>query len=246
MRALACIVSVLIGGCEPVMDGAWSVDEHETESSPTAGGAAEIAMDAAAPPTAFKPRSLVAEGDSLTFRGGPDTYVNQFVAHADPTLASVATLASGGSTIASVEGRTAAVDSMLHVDRQNILSVLIGTNDNANGTPAQTFLMRLAAYLDARRERGWIVVAITVPPTSSTVAAHFAWRDTVNTQIRSWVGVHCDAVSDFAADPTMGAPSAPLDPTLYHDGIHQTPAGHAALELVYRETINSLPQEEMP
>jgi lysophospholipase L1-like esterase len=74
----------------------------------------------------------------------------------------------------------------------------------------------------------------------STVTGFNTERDTVNATIRTWVGVHADAIADFAADPTMGPDSAAASTTLYSDGTHPTDAGYVLLERVLQPVINGL------
>ena len=123
--------------------------------------------------------------------------------------------------------------------RTFILSVLIGTNDLHGGVSiVPTYLTDLAAYLDARRAAGWKVVLCTVPP--GTASGFNAARNLANTTLRTWVGVHADALCDFAADPTMGPDAAASDTSLYGDGEHPTAAGQAILEPIYRAAINGI------
>ena len=109
-----------------------------------------------------------------------------------------------------------------------------------------TFLSDYAAYCDARRAAGWKVAVVTILPRISDVSDSFnSRRSTINAAIATWVGVHCDAIVDFAADPTMGPNSAAngvstYNATYYADGVHPTNAGHVILETVYRAVINSL------
>jgi hypothetical protein len=65
-------------------------------------------------------------------------------------------------------------------------------------------------------------------------------RNQVNAAIRTWVGLHADAIVDFAADPTMGPDAACLDTTLYQDGLHPTDHGHSILEPIFAAVINAM------
>lgn len=117
--------------------------------------------------------------------------------------------------------------------------MLLGANDLTNESlNVATWLSDFAAYCDARRAAGWKVVAATILP--STNASVTAKRGTVNTALRSWVGVHADAIADFAADATMGPDAAASDTTYYADGVHPTAAGHALLEPIMTAAINGL------
>jgi hypothetical protein len=82
-------------------------------------------------------------------------------------------------------------------------------------------------------------VVITVTPRNN--ATFNARRAIVNSAFRtSWVGVHADAIADFAADPTMGPDAAASNTTYYADGVHPTAAGQAILETIIRPVINGL------
>ena len=60
------------------------------------------------------------------------------------------------------------------------------------------------------------------------------------------MGVHIDAVIDFAADPVMGPDSAAQDKTLYHDGLHPTDGcgmgcgGQGKLAAIYTPVVDRL------
>lgn len=193
-------------------------------------------------------RFLCAEGDSISAHDNSITYPWQFGPNANPALFGI-DLAVSGSTISNLNLRAAQVDAMLppynkRAGRKFILSVLIGTNDLASypgGTAA--WLAALATYLDARRAAGWLVAIGTILPCTTT--GFNAARNTANTTLRTWTGVHCDAIFDFAADATMGPDSVAPDggaynATYYSDGKHPTAAGHIILETIYRATINGM------
>ena len=74
----------------------------------------------------------------------------------------------------------------------------------------------------------------------STASGFNTARNTVNTTLRTWVGTHCDAIADFAADATMGPDAAASNATYYSDGTHPTAAGQVILETVIRSVINAL------
>jgi hypothetical protein len=190
-------------------------------------------------------RVLVAEGDSIT-GAFSYSYPYLFGSHASPALYGV-DYAISGSTIASMNSRASTVDGIIPPNTQGrefILSVLIGANDLSSsysgpgGTGVSGWLADLATYLDARRAAGWKVVLCTVLPR--TASGFNAARDAANTTLRTWVGVHADALCDFAADPTMGPDAAASNTTYYADGTHPTAAGQAILEPIYQAAINSI------
>lgn len=182
-------------------------------------------------------RVYVAEGDSITEATGSYAYL--FGANASPAVIG-SNKAVSGSTLASLNSRAATVDlAIASTAQDHILSVLIGANDLAgySGGAAQ-YITDLAAYCDARRAAGWQVVICTILPTTN--ATHNTRRATVNAAIAGWVGVHADAIADFAANGTMGDDADASNLTYYSDGVHPTAAGQAVLEPILRAAINAL------
>jgi hypothetical protein len=130
-------------------------------------------------------RILAFEGDSIT--GGFNySWPYLYGPNASPSMFG-ANYAVSGSTIADMVARAATVDGVIPPNkgsRKFILSVLIGANDLATlGT--STWLTNLAAYLDARRAAGWIVVICTVlPRTIPTVKGSFSGTGRYNHRSR--------------------------------------------------------------
>ena len=178
-------------------------------------------------------RIYVAEGDSITAAPTtPLSYAYRFGPNANPTVIGE-DIAVSGSALADMNARAANLDAIIPPNRSGrkfILSVLIGAN--GIDTPG------LATYLDARRAAGWKVVLCTILPR--TADGFNALRDAANTTMRGWVGVHADAIADFAADPTMGPDAAAANTALYSDGTHPTDAGQTILESIIRPVINAL------
>lgn len=162
------------------------------------------------------------------------------------------TWGSSGSNIDQWNGyaTTPGIDNIMTgpPSQRYILSMEIGANDlgirghyagNVSG-----FLTALASFLDARRAAGWKVVATTVLARldQSDGGTQFNLdRATVNSTIRTWVGTHCDAVADWAADPTMGTDTAPNNTTYFGgDKVHPTEVGFAILAPISAAAINSI------
>ena len=195
-------------------------------------------------------RIYAAEGNSITAMASY-TYPHLFGPNANPpVLGSV--FAVSGSGIADMVRRAPNVDAQIPASpgsRKFILSVMIGRNDlstgysGPGGTGIAGWLTDLAAYLDARRAKGWKVVLCTILP--ATAGGFNAARDTANATLRTWVGVHCDAIADMASDPTMGidgdgSTTGPWNTTYYADGTHPTNAGQVLLEPYLRAAVNGL------
>jgi lysophospholipase L1-like esterase len=181
----------------------------------------------------------VSEGDSLSAQ----TYGNLFVPNATTSLI-YRNNAVGGSTMATLNSRAAALDALLPANRGTrkfILSVMIGANDLNIGYSggASGYATDLAAYCDARRAAGWIVIVGTLLPRIG-VTNWSTLRATVNAAIATWVGVHCNGVADFASEPTYGPDAAASDTAKYPDGLHPVAAGYTAMEVVIRPVINGL------
>ena len=180
-----------------------------------------------------------AEGDSITSAPAIGSYAHKYGVNASTTTFG-SVRAVSGSTIADLVSRASAVDAIIPpalAGRKPILSVLIGRNDLLTlGT--STWLTNLAAYLDARRSAGWTVALGTILP--ATAGGFNVARNTANATLSTWVGTHCDAIIDFAANATMGPDAAASNATYYSDGTHPTAAGQVILETVARTVLNSL------
>ncbi len=187
-----------------------------------------------------------AEGDSITigaFSGeGQVGYPDILIGQGTPRL-TLTNLAHAGNGIPHVIGRAATVDALTSVPR--VLSVLIGCNDLSNmlNTEAQ-FLSDVAGYFDGRSS-DFKKIACTILPSTRAVdggdpPSFNTRRNSVNDVIRTWVGVHVDAVCDFAANPTIGPDAAASDGDKYGDGIHPSHATQLVMATVMLATLNSL------
>lgn len=186
-------------------------------------------------------RYLVAVGDSLTVDSTTPSYAHLFHANASPRCYG-AVYAQSGGTLTNLISNAAVVDGVLPASlgsNDYILSVLIGTNDLTASSDVPAFLADLAAYCDARRAAGWKVALGTLLPADRS---NFnTRRNTANTTIRTWAGVHADVIIDFAANTTIGEDGDELNTTYYSDGVHPTLAGQEIMESIYRTAINGLP-----
>jgi lysophospholipase L1-like esterase len=156
----------------------------------------------------------------------------------------------GGSSVGQVAARASKVVTC----NPEVLTVLIGANDLYNWNPAVTtqhWLNKLWAYTDSMRAKGFKVAVGTILPRY--MASNPSWSATfnqrraqANSAIRGAVGVHIDAVIDFAADPVMGPDAAAQDKTLYYDGLHPTDAcgmgcgGQGKLAVIYTPVVDRL------
>jgi lysophospholipase L1-like esterase len=195
-------------------------------------------------------RVLLAEGDSITAANNGDApgggYIRVFRSNATGRIRG-SIKAVNGNKLSDVVARAPYVDAIpsSHPGRTFVLSCLIGANDLTNypgatdAAAAANYTADLFAYYDARRSAGYKVVACTILPTSN--ATHNARRAIVNANIRAAVGVHCDAVADFAGDAQMGSDNAyTAYPANWFDAVHPNDAGHVRMEAIYRPVVNAL------
>lgn len=198
-------------------------------------------------------RVYFAEGHSIPANATGYPYL--FGPNSSPKVVGINN-AVGGTTLASMTARAAALDAKLPTNRTGrkfILTVDIGTNDlysyagATDAIAAAAYATALAAYCDARRAAGWLVVGVPVLPRSDAgigapaVAAHNARRALLRTEQLTWVGTHYDAFADWGGDATMWPDAASNNVTYYNaDKIHPILAGHTILETYVRTAINAL------
>ena len=123
--------------------------------------------------------------------------------------------------------------------QEQIISFEVGANDLATGVNVTTLLSTYSALCDRQRARGRKVVVHTAMfRTDGNMGS--TERGTFNTAVRTWVGVHCDAIADWAANATMGTDTSPNNATNFQDLVHPTIAGYAILEPITRAAINGV------
>jgi hypothetical protein len=122
-----------------------------------------------------------------------------------------------------------------------VLHIEFGANEGAG---LNLLAANLAVACDSARAAGWKVVVATVLPRNDAGdgGADFnAKRATHNATVRTWVGVHCNAVSDIGGHAIMGLDATANDPTYFSAGkVHPNHTGHGLLEPVVRAAINSV------
>ncbi|MBB3347833.1 SGNH/GDSL hydrolase family protein [Sphingomonas sp. BK069] len=214
---------------------------------PNSAAAAEPAPAATPSATAAPAASgsgVLSEGDSISvFWGGSHTGLYA-ASHPKVTFYGKAV---GGSGVNDLEARADA-DLALH---PRLLTVLIGANDLQAAGGARAWLEQLFRYT-ARFKAAGVTVAvgtllpINIPDQPRYTSVHNERRQIVNAELRAAVGHEIDAVIDFAADPVMGPDTAPLDKTLYKDGLHPTDGGpngaggQGKLALIYAKAVDAL------
>lgn len=115
-----------------------------------------------------------------------------------------------------------------------------GTNDLLGGS-------RTAAQLQADTEAlcllmqadGALVIVSTILPATGYTAPKEAHRVAYNTWLRANWPTFADGLDDRAADPVMGDASAPVNATLFSDGLHVARPGYVLLEPIRRPQIET-------
>jgi lysophospholipase L1-like esterase len=127
--------------------------------------------------------------------------------------------------------------------RNNILSLLAGTNDLQNHETASAIYQLIQRYAAAAHRVGFRVVVCTVMPRGSFTSQMEAERVALNRAlVNGWRGF-ADGLVDLAGDPVLGPPRALRDGRVYiSDGIHLTDYGYQTLASDMAETVNRLAQ----
>jgi lysophospholipase L1-like esterase len=197
------------------------------------------------------------EGDSRTIggQGTPPTTPPLTLAinsGSVPWVTGYSNPAQGGATLngsgATVYSRQTADDNLITLNpgyANYVISILIGVNDfGVDGISTSTYLSQLAAWGDARRTAGWKVIMCTELPayTGSQATSYSAWRSTVNATIKTWIGVHCNAVCDLAADPNIGQDGDQANTTYFvPDNLHPNTAGSTIMSTIMMAALGTLP-----
>jgi lysophospholipase L1-like esterase len=182
-------------------------------------------------------RFLIVGGDSLT--GGDTGYPAVFLSHDSPSVL-FAIYSLNGGTLADVAPRMASKIPATRVTGSKYIVSLMVTNGLSD---VSAYLTLLQGVCDDFIADGAIMVLGTLPPRAETGPniGFNAKRNAVNTEIRTWVGTHCHAIFDLAADATVGTDAAGEDTSLYFDGVHPTATVESTyFEPIYRAAINAL------
>lgn len=234
--------------------GFWNRALNKTEITAARQATFDRALsNGIANPTLANNRVWVAVGDSITDSRGQLNYPNQAALSMSPATTVWNWGQSGWglksptpSVVRTLYHDAADLDDMIPVNkngRKFILSILIGANDlqgYSGGTSQYT--TDLLAYCAARYAAGWDKIALcTNTPIKPALQPTFnTARATLAASIRASVGTSCDAVIDFAADPTYGTNAAALDVSKYADGEHPTLATQILMGATAAAVINTL------
>jgi len=198
-------------------------------------------------------RIVMVEGDSISGDQGNDKgyarlyKANQTVPAWVITRSRSGSTALGPNTSTSLTARATELDTAFPPGRSmtKILTVFIGANDLYLAASAAAWTADLLTYVTARKAAGWKVAVCTIlakGTAQSNYVVHNAYRATVNTSLRTWVGLgYCDALVDFAADATMGTDAAANNLAVWNaDGLHPNATGHIYLEVIYRAVVDAM------
>jgi hypothetical protein len=216
------------------------------------GSPNRAALDGGGPAAIAGTTYYLAEGDSRTHSTAMvtapgDLYPAQIMAAELFVVEN--TQAVDGSTLTDMIGRATADDALKTANpgfANYVLTAWIGVNSaigagdyvgNASG-----FLTAFASYCDARRTAGWKVVVCTELPayTGTDATAYSSWRATVNAGIKTWLGVHADAIADIAADPNIGPDGSQLTAYWNSDNLHPNTLAHNIIAPIVRAAIQSI------
>lgn len=186
--------------------------------------------------------NIVFNGTSITAGNGTSSWANTFGVVSGATLTN---LAVSGSTVADVVGRESSALALFVGGALNLYACEAGANNFLNGNTVADDAAQAALFThyDAMRAGGFKVIDTTLLPqqrggamTTNFVAA----RAVYNPQRRSAVGVHSDAIIDWAANSIIGPDAAALDLTYWSaDALHPNKTGQGIMLQDARYVFNT-------
>lgn len=184
-------------------------------------------------------------GDSITGGTGDSRY-GGYSGRAALTLpVNCYANAQGGAQLTSfVSGYSSSLTKSIIVGLRGQPSVVflhMGTNDlTIGGRTAAQIYADIQAYAGFVRADGAKIVVSTILPNAGWNGTQQTTRNDLNTLIRNGWSSFADGLCDFAADPVMGPQAAASNATLYGDGLHPAPQGHANLAVLADAAIRPL------
>lgn len=191
--------------------------------------AARLAYSAAFDVATTTTKQVIALGDSI-FAGQPLTRQHSAVRDAMASMPSGTrfhNMSVGGATTQSVTTLYPISYTAIIAAHPSVVVINLGTNNVSAGDSASTIFSGLGDLCDLVHADGGKVIICTLLPSNAYTSPKLAQLAALNTQIRADWATIADGMIDYAADPTMGAPTAPADTTLYIDGIHPTELGES-------------------
>jgi lysophospholipase L1-like esterase len=125
--------------------------------------------------------------------------------------------------------------------RNNILSILAGTNDLQNGEAGQDIFELLKRYAAAAKQAGFKVVVCSIMPRRTFTPKMEAERQRLNGLLISDWQDFADGFVDLASDPLLGPLAALDDHNVYiTDGTHLTDYGYQTLANDMAQVVDRL------
>lgn len=212
--------------------------------STTDGDAVVASMKTASGYNAAFPYRVVFAGDSIMEGTGSLLLRNMPLQMALTKNAELFNMAIHGQTLATeYTGRVARFSTLFTASYPCVFFIEGGTNDIANATTGANLYANTTAPLIAYlKGLGFKAVAGTLlPRTGSTgwTAAMENERLAYNALVVA-NSAAADLVLDLAADPVMGATSAPADTAKYVDKVHPTSTGYGYLAPLYTAALQTV------
>lgn len=193
-------------------------------------GGASVALD-----------SLTAEGDSITYGDGTQSY-NRNWAAANPSI-TYANVSAGGAVLGTVADTLPTNSAYARragtlATNAKILSLALGANDLTSYASAQAYHDALQTFTAPFRSAGWKIVICGVLERNSQLPTINTFRHALHTLFKASLGVWIDAFADFD-DMPIGADGASSDITLFSDGTHPTySTGHGQMQVKFTTAMN--------
>lgn len=187
-------------------------------------------------------RKIVFDGNSLTAGVGASLYpyptqIPFYYRYKTLTLVNL------GVPSATTAQRMAANSTLAHYEAGAVAVLWEITNDLYFGGTANDAVDRFWSWCDQVRGQGYKVVAVTPLPRSgtSTPGTFETDRQTVLTRMRAEWTSHADALSDVAANTTIGDAGDELNTTYYDpDKVHMKNRGYGVVASVIGATLKTI------
>ena len=192
--------------------------------------------------------NVVVEGDSITAGIGATRFDRSWTpmllaSYSAGEVAGLSNVATSGDDLPQMLAEAPLeVDPRFLKGRTNIAVLFGGTNDinNVVAPDPQAVFGNYKAWCDARRARGFKVVAVTILPRVMRANPNGeADRQAVNRLIRARWPAFADALVDIGSDPLMGQ-AGQYASAYYRDGVHPADSGHARIAAAMKPAVDSL------
>ncbi len=192
--------------------------------------------------------TYVADGDSIT-QGIASPYMQGYPWFMEKLLPKSVVLYDAGWAAKTLDGPLGLVDrygsftAKLYNPnaRNNIISLLAGTNDIQSGSSGEQVFRLVKRYAEKARQTGFKVIVGTILPRATFTGQMEIHRKEANAMIRAGWQEFADGVADVAEDPTLGAPNSTANTDVYaEDGVHLTYYGYQVVAQDMAEVVNTV------